>query len=151
MAAPIRRPSPAWGPYPRESPARFSIKFAMPWPTVNEQDTLRNVEQTGYHVVLKPDSEGGYVAVVPAFPGCYSQGETPDEALSNAREAILLAIQNMREHGDSIPDPAGELVRRIAVGANEWLEPLADNGNAPKPDEFAAESDPLSWEGEGWS
>jgi len=40
------------------------------------------VEQTGYHVVLEPDPEGGYVAVVPAFPGCYSQGETAEEALS---------------------------------------------------------------------
>jgi antitoxin HicB len=74
------------------------------------------VEQTGYHVVLEPDPQGGYVAVVPAFPGCYSQGET-EEALSNAREAILLTIEDMRERGDAIPDPAGELVRRVAVGA----------------------------------
>jgi len=65
------------------------------------------VEQTGYHVVLEPDPEGGYVAVVPAFPGCYSQGETAEEALSNAREAILLTIEDMRERGDAIPDPAG--------------------------------------------
>ena len=108
------------------------------------------MEQTGYHVVLKPDPEGGYVAVVPAFPGCYGQGETAAEALSNAREAILLAIEDMREHGDSIPDPAGELVRRIAVGAKEGLGPLDHAGIEPKPDEFAAAGDPLSWEGEGW-
>jgi antitoxin HicB len=75
------------------------------------------VEQAGYHVVLEPDPEGDYVAVVPAFPGCYSQGETADEALSNARDAILLTIEDMHERGDAIPDPAGELVRRIAVGA----------------------------------
>lgn len=75
------------------------------------------MEETGYHVVLEPDLEGGYVAVVPAFPGCYSQGESADEALFNAREAILLTIEDMRERGDRIPDPAGELVRRVAVGA----------------------------------
>jgi predicted RNase H-like HicB family nuclease len=75
------------------------------------------VEQTGYHVVLEPDPQGGYVAVVPAFPGCYIQGETAEEAMSNAREAILLTIEDMRERGDAIPDPAGELVRRVAVGA----------------------------------
>lgn len=46
------------------------------------------MEQTGYHV-LEPVPEGGYVAVVPAFPGCYSQGETAEEALSNAREALV--------------------------------------------------------------
>jgi antitoxin HicB len=74
------------------------------------------VEQTGYHVVLEPDVDGGYVAVVPAFPGCYSQGETEDEALANAREAILLTIEDMRERGELIPDPSRELVRRVAVG-----------------------------------
>jgi antitoxin HicB len=65
------------------------------------------VEQTGYHVVLDPDPEGGYVAVVLALPGCYSQGETAEEALSNVREAILLTIEDMRERGDAIPDPSG--------------------------------------------
>jgi predicted RNase H-like HicB family nuclease len=70
----------------------------------------------GYHVVLEPDANGGYVAVVPAFPGCYSQGDTEQEALANAREAILLTIEDMRERGEPIPDPAGEIVRRIAVG-----------------------------------
>jgi len=61
------------------------------------------VEQTGYDVVLKPDPEGGYVVVVPAFPGCYSQGESAEEALCNVREAILLTIEDMRERGDAIP------------------------------------------------
>ena len=76
------------------------------------------MEQTGYHVVLEPDPEGGYVAVVPAFPGCYSQGETAEEALSNARSAILLTIEDMRERGDAIPDPAGELIRNAS--ARRW-------------------------------
>ena len=61
------------------------------------------MDQTGYHVVLEPDTNGGYVAVVPSFPGCYSQGETIDEALANAREAILLTIEDMRERGEVIP------------------------------------------------
>jgi predicted RNase H-like HicB family nuclease len=107
------------------------------------------VEQTGYHVVVKPDPEGGYVAVVSAFPGCYSQGETADGALSNVREAILLTIEDMRGRGDAIPDPAGELVRRVAVGAKEGSQPL--ERPARRPDEFSAEGDPLGWEGEGWS
>ena len=75
------------------------------------------MEQTGYHVVLEPAPEGGYVAVVPASPGCYSQGGTAEAALSNAREAILLTIEDMHERSEAIPDPAGELVRRVAVGA----------------------------------
>ena len=107
------------------------------------------MEQTGYHVVLRPDPQGGYVAVVPAFPGCYSQGESVEEALSNVREAILLVIEDMREGGNAIPDPAGERVHRVAIGAKEGSEPL--ERPAPRLDEFSAEGDPLAWEAEGWS
>ncbi len=70
-----------------------------------------------YHVVLEPDPDGGYVAVVPAFPGCYSQGDTVEEALSNARDAISLTVEDMRANGEPIPDPAGELIGKVAVGA----------------------------------
>jgi predicted RNase H-like HicB family nuclease len=74
------------------------------------------VAASQYNVFLEPDPDGGYVAVIPALPGCYSQGETVDEALANARDAILLTIEDMRERGEPIPDPAGELVRQVAVG-----------------------------------
>lgn len=70
-----------------------------------------------YSVVLEPDSDGGYVAVVPAFPGCYSQGETAEEALANAGEAIALTIEDMQSRGEPIPDPAGELIGKVAVGS----------------------------------
>lgn len=40
-------------------------------------------------VVLEPDPEvGGYNVTVPALPGCFTQGDTEEEALANAREAI---------------------------------------------------------------
>ncbi len=38
-------------------------------------------------VILSPEAEGGFSVAVPALPGCYTQGETEDEALANAREA----------------------------------------------------------------
>jgi antitoxin HicB len=74
------------------------------------------VAASQYNVFLEPDPDGGYVAVVPALPGCFSQGETVEEALANAREAIVLTIEDMRAHGERIPDPTGELVRQVAVG-----------------------------------
>lgn len=69
-----------------------------------------------YNVLLEPDPDGGYVAGVPAFPGCYSQGETADETLENVREGILLTIEDMEAHGEPIPDPSGEIVEKVAVG-----------------------------------
>lgn len=68
-------------------------------------------------MVLEPDPDGGYVAVVPALPGCYSQGDTVEEALSNARDAIALTIEDLRANSEPIPDPAGELIGSVAVGA----------------------------------
>lgn len=41
-----------------------------------------------FHVVLKKDEEGWIVAECPALPGCFSQGKTEQEALTNIKEAI---------------------------------------------------------------
>jgi len=43
-------------------------------------------------VILEPSDEGGYTAIVPSLPGCISEGDTKQEALSNIREAIELYL-----------------------------------------------------------
>ena len=78
--------------------------------------TMSSLSPRSYSVVLEPDPDGGYVAIAPAFPGCYSQGETVEEALANAREAILLTIEDMEAQGEPIPDPSGEIIGKFAVG-----------------------------------
>lgn len=44
-------------------------------------------------IVLEPSEEGGYTALAPALPGCLSEGETREEALSNVQEAIALYLE----------------------------------------------------------
>jgi predicted RNase H-like HicB family nuclease len=61
-----------------------------------------------YTVVLEREKDGGYVASVPALPGCVSQGETRTEALSNIREAIELYVEDCRAAGDPVPTEAGK-------------------------------------------
>lgn len=61
-------------------------------------------------VILVPDPDGGYVVEVPSLPGCYSQGETVEEALSNIREAIELHIETMIEDGEEVPEDVGETI-----------------------------------------
>ena len=39
-------------------------------------------------IVLEEQEEGGYTVLVPALPGCISQGETVDESIKNIKEAI---------------------------------------------------------------
>ena len=61
-----------------------------------------------YRVRIKQDEDGIFVAEVPALLGCISQGQTREDALSNAREAIALYIESLKAHGDPIPPPIME-------------------------------------------
>lgn len=54
---------------------------------------------TKYAVVIHEEPEGGYWAEVPALPGCYSQGETVDELMSNIREAVEGVLEVMKDEG----------------------------------------------------
>src|SRR5579871_2211245 len=68
-------------------------------------------------VILIPDETGGYTVEVPSLPGCFSEGDTYEEALSNIQEAIELWIEDAREHGEEVPDdvPSPIRVATIAV------------------------------------
>lgn len=70
-----------------------------------------------YTVVLEQESDGGYVASVPALPGCVSQGDSRDAALSNIREAIDLYLEDCRDAGDPIPTEAGKEFVEIDAAA----------------------------------
>jgi antitoxin HicB len=41
-----------------------------------------------FTVLLFEEAEGGYSVEVPELPGCFTEGDTLEEALANAREAI---------------------------------------------------------------
>ena len=57
----------------------------------------------GYTVVLESEREGGFVVSVPALPGCFTQGESRNEALKNAREAIAAYVEELRSRGEEVP------------------------------------------------
>ena len=58
-----------------------------------------------YTVILTPDlQEGGYTVRVPALPGCNTQGDTREEAIANAREAIEGYLETLKELGRPIPE-----------------------------------------------
>jgi len=60
-----------------------------------------------YTVILIPEEEGGYSVEVPALPGCYTQGETKEEAISMAKEAIELYLKSCQAHNELIPQEFG--------------------------------------------
>ncbi len=63
-----------------------------------------------FDVVLERAEEGGFVVSVPDLPGCWTQGETRDEALANAKEAIAAYRDALRELDRPLPKPEREHV-----------------------------------------
>lgn len=61
-----------------------------------------------YEVRIRPLSDehgGGFMAEVPELPGCMSDGETPQDALENAYDAIACWMEAAKEMGRAVPEP----------------------------------------------
>ena len=67
-----------------------------------------------FNVVLEPAEEGGFNVSVPALDGCYTQGETEEEALKNAKEAILCYLEGL-EKLNEIKSKPGIPLREVEV------------------------------------
>ena len=56
-----------------------------------------------YKIHLHKEEEGGYTVIVPALPGCITYGGNVDEAITMAKEAIALYIEELENRGEVIP------------------------------------------------
>lgn len=57
-----------------------------------------------FSVVVEKD-EDGYFAFCPELQGCYTQGDTYEEALEYIRDAIRIHLEDRIESGEKIPQP----------------------------------------------
>lgn len=63
---------------------------------------------TKYEVIIYWSKEDdAYVAEVPQLAGCAAHGDSQEEALRNAQDAIGLWIETAKEFGDPVPEPVG--------------------------------------------
>lgn len=70
--------------------------------------------QGGYHVsmatrreiefVFEPDVDGGYHVYAPDLPGLHTQGDSIEDATANAREALKLYVEGLRDDGLELPE-----------------------------------------------
>ncbi|MBI3979861.1 MAG: type II toxin-antitoxin system HicB family antitoxin [Chloroflexi bacterium] len=70
-----------------------------------------------YTILIYPE-EGAYSVIVPALPGCVTQGATIEEAIAMAREAIGLHIEGLMAEGLPVPEEQEHpqaLVVRVAA------------------------------------
>ena len=71
-----------------------------------------------YKILLRKEPEGGYTVLVPSLPGCVTCGETIDEAIEMAKEAIELYIESLKEHNEEVPTEDGTLEYTLTVKTN---------------------------------
>lgn len=67
-----------------------------------------------FDVVVERDSEGNFVASVPALPGCHTQARSLDELMARVREAIELCLEVQGQSAENL-DFVG--LQRVTVEA----------------------------------
>ena len=89
-----------------------------------------NAKQPEYAIMVEPLSDadgGGWLATVPALPGCMGDGDTPEAALADAEAAIAEWHAAAKELGRDVPSPAslGQWRQRVPRSLHEKLKFVA--------------------------
>jgi len=66
-------------------------------------------------VYLEVAEEGGYIVRCPQLPGCVTQGETVEEAMTMIRDAIQGYITSLQKHGEPVPPSLEERITKAEV------------------------------------
>jgi len=74
-------------------------------------------EDYSFSVVLEPQEGGGFTVVVPALPEVVTEGDSEQEALANAEEAIRAVLEYRRDQGLLIPSDAHPEIRKVTMAA----------------------------------
>jgi predicted RNase H-like HicB family nuclease len=91
---------------------------------------------------FRPEPEGGFTVTCPKLPPAVTYGETLEEAQANAREAIDLCLEVMREDGQPIPPPDRDLASPI-----DQPVPIADADASERCQRSRAASSSQHWSG----
>ena len=73
--------------------------------------------QYTYKIHLHKEPEGGFTVSVPVLPGCITYGDNVEHAMSMAKEAIELYIEELKDRGEAIPDDRNTVEYSLHVNA----------------------------------
>ena len=80
-----------------------------------------------YPIAIEPgDSRRAFGVVVPDLPGCFSAGDTLDEAMDNAREAIALWLETTIDDGGRVPEPQAVATHQANPEFAGWIWAVVD-------------------------
>ncbi|MBC7390132.1 MAG: type II toxin-antitoxin system HicB family antitoxin [Opitutaceae bacterium] len=71
--------------------------------------------QLTYKLMLHRAPEGGFTVIVPALPGCVTEGDSLDDAIAMAKEAIEIYIEELQSRGEDIPDDSNTLEYSLSL------------------------------------
>lgn len=63
-----------------------------------------------YTILLEPAEEGGFTVVVPALPGCITEGDTFEQAIAMAKDAISAYLVSLQKHNEPIAQEANNFI-----------------------------------------
>ena len=76
---------------------------------------LRLHQLQRFTIVIESDEAGGYYALCPTLPGCYSQGDTLKQTKLNIQEAIQCHLESLVKDGQPLPVTREEFVGTVQV------------------------------------
>jgi antitoxin HicB len=65
--------------------------------------------------ILEPQPDGGFTVLVPALPEIVTEGDTEDEALAMAKDAISVVLEDRAARGKHIPRNSAARIREVEV------------------------------------
>lgn len=68
-----------------------------------------------YIIIVHSAEEGGYWSEAPALPGCFSQGETVEEAIKNMKMAMKSHIKALKQDKQRIPEEYDFIISKVKV------------------------------------
>lgn len=92
----------------------------------------KNISSKSYTRRLTPDESGGFTASILEFPGCFAEGETPNEAIENLDRAAQSWLEVALSHGQQVREPisfdgcSGKIALRIPRGLHQQVAELAE-------------------------
>jgi predicted RNase H-like HicB family nuclease len=67
-----------------------------------------------FPIIVESDPDG-YFVTCPALQGCYSQGETYEEAIANIKDAIRLHVEDRLADGEEIPQQVSVSLSTVEI------------------------------------
>lgn len=68
-----------------------------------------------FTAIFEPAEEGGYVVTVPSLPGCITEGDTLEEAVAMAKDAIAGYVESLEKDKEPLPKETASFVGVIDV------------------------------------